>query len=127
MNRAFKHINPAIYVPLQGPSELGGSDKLVHWDRSDALANITVPTLLIGARRDTIDSDHLARMADTLPKGRYLLCPQGSHLAMYDDQQVYFDGIVQFVRDVAAGGSSSIDNARKFGRLRKHVSQGVKH
>ena len=28
VNRAFKHINPSIYVPLQGPSELGLSGKL---------------------------------------------------------------------------------------------------
>src|SRR5207249_7851250 len=27
VSRAFKHLNPAIYVPLQGPSELGASGK----------------------------------------------------------------------------------------------------
>jgi proline iminopeptidase len=52
-----------------------------------------------------MDPDHLAWMGDMLPKGRSLLCPRGSHLAMYDDQQVYFDGLVRFIRDVAAGGS----------------------
>jgi len=59
-----------------------------------------------------MDPEHLARMAEALPKGRYLLCPNGSHLAMYDDQQAYFDGLVQFVRDVAGGGSSFPDTAR---------------
>ena len=34
VNRAFKHINPAIYVPMQGPSELGASGKLLDWDRT---------------------------------------------------------------------------------------------
>jgi proline iminopeptidase len=100
--RAFEHINSAIYVPLQGPSELGASGKLLHWDRTADLARITVPTLVIGARYDTMDPKHLEWMAETLPQGRFLLCPQGSHLAMYDDQQVYFDGLVRFVRDVAA-------------------------
>jgi proline iminopeptidase len=33
VNRAFKHLNPAIYVPMQGPSELGASGKLLHWAR----------------------------------------------------------------------------------------------
>jgi proline iminopeptidase len=105
VHRAFEHINPAIYVPMQGPSELGASGKLLRWDRTADLTKITVPTLVIGARHDTMDPDHLAWMADLLPKGRYLLCPRGSHLAMYDDQQVYFDGLVRFIRDVAAGGS----------------------
>jgi proline iminopeptidase len=36
-------------------------------------------------------------------KGRYLLCPNGSHMAMYDDQKVYVDGLIRFVRDVDAG------------------------
>src|SRR5581483_10071389 len=34
VKRAFKHINPAIYVPMQGPSELGLSGKLEDWDRT---------------------------------------------------------------------------------------------
>jgi proline iminopeptidase len=103
VNRTFKHINPAIYIPLQGPSELGASGKLLHWDRTNDLAKITVPTLVIGARHDTMDPDHLAWMAEALANGRYLLCPDGSHLALYDDQQVYFEGLIQFIRDVAAG------------------------
>ena len=103
VNRAFKHLNPAIYMPLQGPSELGASGKLLHWDRTNDLAKITVPTLVIGARYDTMDPDHLAWMAGALANGRFLLCPEGSHLALYDDQQVYFEGLIQFIRDVAAG------------------------
>jgi proline iminopeptidase len=103
VNRAFKHMNAAIYVPMQGPSELGASGKLLHWDRTNDLARITVPTLVIGARHDTMDPDHLAWMAGALANGRYLLCPEGSHLALYDDQQVYFEGLIQFIRDVAAG------------------------
>jgi proline iminopeptidase len=113
VNRAFGHINPAIYVPMQGPSELGASGKILDWDRTAELARITVPTLVIGARHDTMDPDHMARMARTLANGRYLFCPRGSHLALYDDQQVYFEGLLQFIRDVAAGGSSSTDNAPK--------------
>jgi len=42
-------------------------------------------------------------MAKTVQKGRYLYCPNGSHMAMYDDQKTYFTGLVQFIRDVDAG------------------------
>jgi proline iminopeptidase len=103
VNRAFKHINPAIYIPLQGPSELGARGALVDWDRTNDLARITVPTLVIGARNDTMDPDHMAWMAGALGNGRYLFCRNGSHLALYDDQQVYFEGLIQFIRDVATG------------------------
>lgn len=53
VNRAFKHINEDIYIPMQGPSELGASGKLEKWDRSADLKNITVPTLVIAGTYDS--------------------------------------------------------------------------
>lgn len=41
-------------------------------------------------------------MANALPNGRYLYCPNGSHFAMYDDQETYFEGLIQFLREVDA-------------------------
>src|SRR4029077_3069712 len=100
VNRAFAAINQAIYVPIQGPSELGAGGVLRTWDRTADLPKIKVPTLVIGARYDTMDPDFMAMMATRWPHGRYLFCPDGSHLAMYDNQVTYFNGIVDFVRDV---------------------------
>lgn len=98
--RAFAHLNRAIYVPMQGPSELGASGLLESWDRTTDLASITVPTLVIGAAHDTMDPAHLEWMAQELPKGQYLHCSRGSHLAMYDDQRTYVDGLVAFLSSV---------------------------
>jgi proline iminopeptidase len=103
VNRAFKHINESIYVPMQGPSELGASGKLVKWDRTADLGTITVPTLVVGARYDTMDPKHMEMMAGKFPKGRFLFCPNGSHLAMYDDQKTYMDGVIRFLQDVDRG------------------------
>ena len=103
VQRTFAHVNPKVYVPMQGPSELGASGKLAGWDRTADLARIAVPTLVIGATHDTMDPAHLERMARTLPRGRYHHCPNGSHLAMYDDAEAYFEGLVRFLRDVDAG------------------------
>lgn len=103
VNRAFKHLNTAIYVPMQGPSELGASGKLEEWDRTGDLDQISIPTLVIGAQYDTMDPKHMEWMAGTVQKGRYLYCPNGSHLAQYDEQETYFDGLIDFVRDVDSG------------------------
>jgi len=101
--RAFTHMNPKIYVPMQGPSELGASGKLEKWDRTKDLSRITVPTLVIGAEYDTMDPKHMEWMAGQMPKGRYLYCPKGSHLALYDDQEAYTAGLIKFLKDVDAG------------------------
>jgi proline iminopeptidase len=41
-------------------------------------------------------------MAKQVQHGRYLYCPKGSHLAMYDDQETYFAGLISFLRDLEA-------------------------
>ena len=88
---------------MQGPSELGASGLLVDWNRSADLHRITVPTLVIGARYDTMDPKYMEMMAARVQKGRYLFCPNGSHLAIYDDQKTYMDGVIRFINDVDAG------------------------
>jgi len=96
--RSFAHINKSIYVPLQGPSELGASGALLEWDRTADLPAITVPALVIGATYDTMDPEYLRLMASRLGAGEYWHCPQGSHMAMYDDQETYFEGLISFLR-----------------------------
>jgi proline iminopeptidase len=103
VDRAFKHLNPKVYIPMQGPSELGASGKLIQWDRTADLRHIPVPTMTIGARHDTMDPRYMQSMARSLPHGRYLDCPEGSHMAMYDDQQRYFDGLIRFLADIDRG------------------------
>jgi proline iminopeptidase len=103
VNRSFKHMNAAVYIPMQGPSELGTSGKLANWDRSKDLGRIAVPTLVIGAVHDSMDPKHMQWMSKQLPRGRYLECPNGSHMALYDDQQAYFAGLIRFITDVDAG------------------------
>jgi proline iminopeptidase len=97
VTRSIGHINPAIYVPMQGPSELGLSGTLEGWDRSADLPGIDVPALVIGATHDTMDPAHLRWMAEQLPQGRYLHCPDGSHLAQFDDPGHYFPGLIEFL------------------------------
>ena len=97
VQRAIAHINPAIYVPMQGPSELGLSGALEDWDRSADLTGIDVPALVIGAAHDTMDPAHMRWMAGQLPQGRYLHCPDGSHLAQFDDPGHYFPGLIDFL------------------------------
>lgn len=100
VKRAFKHINPTVYIPMQGPSELGASGKLIDWDRTADLTKIAVPSLVIGAQHDTMNPRHMEWMAGSMKHGRYLFCPNGSHMALYDDQEIYFRGLIQFIQDV---------------------------
>jgi proline iminopeptidase len=97
ITRTFSHLNAHLYTLMQGPSELGASGRLEHWDRFDDLARITVPTLVIGARYDSMDPVYMARMAVRLPRGDFLYMPESGHLAMWDEPRRYFTGLAAFL------------------------------
>ncbi len=103
--RAFNHMNPEVYVYMQGYSEFGitGEATLKDWDRKADLSKISVPTLVIGATYDTMDPEHMEWMSEEVQNGRFLLCPDGSHGSQWDDQKVYFEGLIRFIRDVNKG------------------------
>lgn len=103
VNRSFKHANNEIYVLMQGPSEFGIGGRLANWDIKARLPEIKVPTLTVGARHDTMDPEHMKWMSSQVQKGHYLYCPGGSHLAMWDDQQVFMKGVISFIKETDAG------------------------
>lgn len=105
VNRTFAKLNLNLYVAMQGPSEFGiiGDAKLKNWDKSKDLNKISVPTLTIGGAYDTMDPKHMEWMATEVQNGQYLHCPNGSHFALYDDQKTYFNGLIQFIKDVDQG------------------------
>jgi proline iminopeptidase len=100
VQRAFEALNYDLYLRMQGPSELGARGRIERWDRTADLKTITVPTLVIGARYDTMDPKHMEWMAGQFPEGTYLYCPEGSHMAFYDDQATYFKGLIEFLKKV---------------------------
>lgn len=103
LNRSLKHANGIIYTMMQGPSEFGISGRLANWDILDRLKEIHIPTLMIGAKYDTMDPKAMEEQSHMVQKGRYLYCPNGSHLSMWDDQQVFMSGVIAFIRDVDNG------------------------
>jgi proline iminopeptidase len=47
-----------------------------------------------------MDPKAMEEQSTLVKKGRYLYCPNGSHLSMWDDQQVFMNGVIQFIEDV---------------------------
>jgi proline iminopeptidase len=98
VNRSFAKMNQSLYVTMQGPSEFGVSGKLEKWDVKASLKNITVPTLVVGAKHDTMDPAHMEWISKEVKNGSYLFCPNGSHMSLYDDQEVFMNGLIGFLQ-----------------------------
>ncbi|GAA4351140.1 proline iminopeptidase-family hydrolase [Hymenobacter saemangeumensis] len=103
VNRSFAKMNQSLYVTMQGPSEFGIAGKLANWDRTPDLPQLTVPVLSIGGQHDTMDPEHMRQIAKQVKNGAALICPQGSHMSLYDDQPTYFPGLIKFLKAVDDG------------------------
>lgn len=103
VSRSFGKMNSSLYVTMQGPSEFGIAGKLEFWDRKADLPRLKVPTLTIGAKYDTMDPEHMKWMSGQVQNGSYLYCSNGGHMCMYDDQDVYINGLIRFLKAVDSG------------------------
>ncbi|MBI4552546.1 MAG: proline iminopeptidase-family hydrolase, partial [Candidatus Latescibacteria bacterium] len=103
VTRMIRHLNTTVYNTMQGPNEFVVNGTFKDWDRWNNLPAIRVPTLLSGARHDTMRVEDIQKMGKLIPTSRVSVCENGSHLSMYDDQDVYFRDLIQFVKDMEQG------------------------
>ncbi len=100
VSRAFRLGNQKIYNQMQGKSEFEVTGNLKDWDRWNRLHEIKVKTLTMGATWDEMDPADMRKMASLMPNATCAICPNGSHLDMWDDQAVYYDHLLAFLRSV---------------------------
>lgn len=98
--RMFDHLNATIYQTIQGPNEFVVTGNCRNWNRWDDLSKITVPTLVICGRYDTMNPKDIEKMGTLIPHARVKICENGSHVALMDDQENYFQSLHSFIRDV---------------------------
>ncbi|KRM98820.1 proline-specific peptidase family protein [Loigolactobacillus rennini] len=104
---AISHLvdtsNETIYNEFQGNNEFVVTGKLKHWNISDQIHNIKVPTLLTFGEHETMPLATAKRMAQQIPHSRLVTTPNGGHHHMIDNAPVYFDHLTQFIKDVENG------------------------
>ncbi len=104
MSSCLEHLNPNIYIYMQGHSEFGmtGNATLKNWDVSNRLQEIKTPTLMLGATHDTMDPKYMEWMSTAVQNGRSVTT-NGSHCSQFDDPETFFTGLIKFIKDVDSG------------------------
>jgi proline iminopeptidase len=102
--RMFAHLNPNIYIYMQGYSEFGvtGNATLKGWDVSKRLNELKIPTLMIGGKYDTMNPKYMEWMSTEVQNGRSVTT-NGAHISQFDDPKTYFSGLIKFIKEVDAG------------------------
>ena len=100
LTRSFARLNQKVYEQMQGKSEFVVTGNLKGWERWDTLGRITTKALTIGARWDEMDPADMVRMAHLMPNAQSFVCPNGSHMCMWDDQAHYFANLLPWLKAV---------------------------
>lgn len=103
VQRCLDHLSAPVYNTMQGPNEFVVTGTFADWDRWDDLERITVPTLLVVGRHDTMRVEDVEEMGRRMPNARVHVCENGSHMPFWDDANDYFETLGDFVREVERG------------------------
>lgn len=98
--RTFAHLNTNVYHTIQGPNEFIVTGNFKDWNRWHDLKKITIPSLIICGRYDTMNPKDIEKMGELIPHSRIKICENGSHCTMFDDQEVYFQTLLHFFEAV---------------------------
>lgn len=98
--RSFAYLNTQVYNTMQGPSEFTVTGNFKDWDRWSDLPRLSMPTLLMVGRYDTMSVADVIRMGSLIPNSQVSVSEKGSHWSMYDDQDAYFNALVPFLLKV---------------------------
>jgi proline iminopeptidase len=96
--RSERLANQTIYNVMCGPDDLNIVGNLKDWDMWGRLSRIRAPTLLIAGRYDEMAPEQMRRMSALIPHSQLVVCSNGGHFAMYDDQRAYFDALIPFMK-----------------------------
>lgn len=96
VTRSLLRINMDVYGTMQGPNEFFVTGTFKDWDRWEDLPSIIVPTLLMVGAYDTMDPADVLEMGQRIPGAETVVCPNGSHIAMWDDPAHYFPPLEAF-------------------------------
>lgn len=100
LSRSMRLANLKIYHQMQGHSEFVVTGNMKGWDSWDRLHKITTKALVLGAQNDEMDPEDCKKMAELMPNGEVAICPKGSHMAFWDDQEAYFEHLLKFLHSL---------------------------
>lgn len=100
VERMFKHLATPVYNTMQGNNEFVVTGNFGNWDRWADLHKINVPTYLTVGKFDTMRESEIQKMATLIPNSTFNVCPNGSHLSFWDDQENYFNGLLEFLSKI---------------------------
>ncbi|KAH9478777.1 L-amino acid amidase [Psilocybe cubensis] len=89
--------DPTVYMTMNGPSEFKIQGSLKNYSVVDQIHKINVPTLLTNGRYDEVTEELVAPFFDILPKVKWVVFADSSHLAHFEERERYMATVTSFL------------------------------
>ena len=96
--RTIANLNGnAVYETMNGPNEFMVIGNLKDWDRTDRLAEISVPTLITVGRYDELTPTCAETLHRGIPDSRMVIFEESAHLAHLEEPDKYRQVVADFM------------------------------
>jgi len=100
LNRTFEQMNLEMYGYMWGSSEFNATGTLSDYDRTDRLAEITIPALLTGGEYDEITPATVEYYHSLIPGSQMAILENCAHVTMHEDLEADIKNIRDFLAQV---------------------------
>lgn len=100
MERMYAEMSQTVYETMWGPSEFTCNGRLRDWDVTDRLAEIRVPTLVMGGAYDEITIGQLQAIHQSIAGSELLIFDSSSHTPFHDERELFMDKVSGFLARV---------------------------
>jgi len=91
--------DPTVYHTMNGPNEFHVVGTLRDWTIVDRVSRIAIPTLLISGRYDEATEATVQPYADRIPKVRWEIFEDSSHMPHVEEEEAYLQLVGAFLDD----------------------------
>ena len=99
VQRTFDNMGQ-VYLTMNGPSEFHVIGVIKDWDRTDRLAEIRVPTLIISGRYDESTPTINQVLQRGIPGSEWMVLENSSHLSHVEEPELYMQAVRNFLSNV---------------------------
>jgi proline-specific peptidase len=100
--KSLEVMNVEQFETMWGPADIRCTGTLRSHDGSDELHKIAAPTLYICGEYDEASPGTCRRYADATPTARLTVLPDASHVAHYEQREMFMEAVEGFLKDVEA-------------------------
>ncbi len=100
IDSTFKYIGEEVYVHMNGPSEFTFTGTMQHYDATERLPNMKIPSLFVCGEFDEARPETTEYYASLVTNSKFVVIKNAAHMTMQDNPEQDLKEITNFINDI---------------------------